>query len=120
MNLDSIRSILPNFQMGNFNMFNKITLLKWETKLDEHDWENITNLILEMISDENYKIIMEFLDVKSWYFDGDGQIKGFYIQDMSENGYENDVRYRVGDYEEDAIKFYCSNVVIQKFEKILS
>lgn len=26
MNLDSIRSILPNFQMGNFNMFNKITL----------------------------------------------------------------------------------------------
>lgn len=24
MNLDSIRSILPSFQMGNFNMFNKI------------------------------------------------------------------------------------------------
>ena len=109
MNLDSIRSILPSFQMGNFNMFNKITLLKWETKLDECDWGNITNLILEMI-----------LDVKSWCFDGDGQIKGFYIQDMSENGYENDVRYRVGDYEDDAIKFYCSNVVIQKFEKILS
>ena len=53
MNLDSIRSILPSFQMGNFNMFNKITLLKWETKLDECDWGNITNLILEMISDEN-------------------------------------------------------------------
>lgn len=87
--------------------------------MDEYYWENHTNLILEMVSDENYKIIMEFLDVESWYFDGNGQIMGFYIQDMSEDGYENDVRYRVGDYEEDAIKFYCSNVVIQKFEKIL-
>lgn len=46
--------------------------------------------------------------------------RGFYIQDMSENGYENDVRYRVGDYDDNGIEFYCSDVVIQNFEKIRS
>lgn len=73
-----------------------------------------------MISAKNYKILMKFLDVEMLYFNGDGQVVGFYIQDMNEDGYENDVRYRVGDCEGNEIEFYCSDVIIEKFDKVSS
>lgn len=34
---------------------------------------------------------------------------------MEKKGYENNVRYEVGDYEEDEIEFYCSDVVVKNF-----
>ncbi len=117
LDFERIKSILPNFHINDFSMFDRITLLKWETKLDDCFWEYRRNLTLEMVSDGNYKIIMEFLDVDILCLRGDGQIKGFYIQDMSEAGYENDVSYRVGDHEEN-IEFYCSDVIVKKFEKL--
>lgn len=47
-----------------------------------------------------------------------GQVIGFYIKDMSVRGYENCAKYEVGDYEEECIGFYCSDIVIKNFEKL--
>ena len=115
MNLDMIRSSFPDFQIENFRMFDQITLLKWEKVLDENSWEEHKNLVLEMTSPHNYKILIEFIDVNSLRFRGNGQISGFCIRDMTERGYENNVKYEVGDYEEDEIQFYCSDVVVKNF-----
>lgn len=118
MNLDKMKSVFPDFQMSHFNMFDKIIFLKWETILDNNSWEEHTNLILGMSSPDNYKILIEFKDVNSWYFRGNGQISGFYIKDMTVRGYESNSTYEVGDYEENEIKFYCSEVRIKNLEKM--
>ena len=118
MNLDKIKSVFPDFQMNHFNMFDKVVFLKWETTLDNDSWEEHTNLILGMTSSDNYKIFIEFMDVKFWRFRGNGQISGFYIKDMTVRGYENNSKYEVGDYEENEIEFYCSEVTIKSLEKM--
>lgn len=117
MNLDKIKSIFPNFQIRDFNIFDKITLLKWEPVFDNELWEEHRNLTLEMTSSLNYKILIEFIDVYSLRFQGNGQISGFYIKDMSARGYENGSKYEVGDYEENEIEFYCADVLIKHLEK---
>jgi hypothetical protein len=68
-----------------------------------------------MTSPDAYKIVLEFTDVDSLYFRGNGQISGFYIKDMSGRGYENASKYEVGDYEENEIAFYCSDVTVKEF-----
>jgi hypothetical protein len=98
-------------------MFDKIIFLKWETTLDSNSWEEHTNLILGMTSPDNYKIFIEFVDVNSWRFHGNGKISGFYIKDMTVRGYENNCKYEVGDYEENEIEFYCSDIIIKSLEK---
>ena len=91
-------------------MFDTIIFLKWETTLDNNSWEEHTNLILGMTSPDNYKIFIEFVDVNSWRFHGS-------IKDMTVRGYENNSKYEVGDYEENEIEFYCSDVIIKSFER---
>lgn len=118
MNLDMIKSVFPGFQMGDFGMFDKITCLKWENAFDDDFESEHTNLTLEMTGPDKYRISMEFWDVESWRFRGNGQISGFYIKDMTVRGYERSSRYEVGDYEEDAMEFYCSDIVIKSLEKI--
>lgn len=118
MNLSVIKSFFPNFDITHFNMFDKIIFLKWETFFDNESWEEHKNLTLEMTGPDNYKILMEFTDVHSFRFQGDGQISGFYIEDMSVRGYENSSKYEIGDYEEEAIRFYCSDVIIKNLEKL--
>lgn len=118
MNLSVMNSVFPDFDITNFNMFDKIIFLKWESVFDNESWKEHKNLILEMTSPNNYKILLEFKDVDSFCFHGDGQISGFYIKDMSIRGYENGSKYEVGDYEEDEVAFYCSNVIIKNLEKI--
>lgn len=73
---------------------------------------------MEMISSDHYKILIECKDVDSFYFQGNGQISGFYIKDMSVRGYENSSKYEFGDYEENALEFYCSDVIIKSLEKM--
>ena len=62
---------------------------------------------------------IKFLGVESLTVDSDGHVAGFYIEDMSVRGYESSARYEVGDYEyeESAIHFYCSDVIIENLEK---
>ena len=55
MNLDKVKSIFPDFQMQDFNLFNKITFLKWETTVDNDSWEEHTNLVLEMTCPDKLK-----------------------------------------------------------------
>ena len=100
-------------------MFDKITFLKWETTVDNDSWEKHTNLVLKMICPDKYKILINFIDVNCWHFHGNGQISGFYVKDMTPRGYENNATYEVGDYEEEEIEFYCSDIVINNLEKIV-
>lgn len=118
MNLDKIRDFLPDFQIESFSIFEKVTSLKWETVFDCERLENSKNLFLEMTSPEGYKIRLEFKGVNYLYFDGRGQISGFCITDMADSGYEEASRYRISDFENDEIKFYCRDVIVNGFEKL--
>lgn len=117
MNLDIIKTGLRDFEMRDFNMFDQIVSLKWEPSVDVDTWEEHKNLFLEMTGADNYKILLECIDVAFLCFRGNGQVSGFYIRDMSASGYEKCSKYEVGDYEEDDIKLYCADVVIKNFGK---
>lgn len=119
MNLSVMKSVFPDFELANFDMFDRIIALKWETVFDSEFWEEHRNLTVEMTSPGGYKILIEFRDVVSFRFAGSGQIAGFYVEDMLGRGYENDARYKVGnyEYEEDGLRFYCSDVIVKHFEK---
>lgn len=118
MNLDKIKAFFPDFEMRNFNMFEQITSLKWKPVVTVDPWEEHKNLFLEMTSADHYKILLECIDVDFLRFRGSGQVMGFYIKDMSVRGYENCAKYEVGDYEEECIGFYCSDIVIKNLEKL--
>ena len=118
MNLSIIQSVLPEFDITNFNMFNEILSLKWEMLLDEETGEEAQYLTLEIRSMNNYKILMECKNVDSFRFQGNGIISGFYIKDMSVMGYECGSKYEIGDYENEDIEFYCSDVVVKNVEKV--
>ncbi|HIT65475.1 MAG TPA: hypothetical protein IAC37_13730 [Candidatus Ventrimonas merdavium] len=118
MNLTLIKSFLPDFNIDQFCMFEKIISLDWKPVFDEESWEDHKNLILEMISPDHYKIMIECRGVDTFRFQGDGHISGFYIKDMSASGYEKYANYKVGDYEEHKIEFYCSDIIIKNLEKI--
>lgn len=118
VNLDKLKSFFPDFEMKDFCMFEKIISLKWEPIVDIGDWEEHKNLFLEMASADNYKIpklahFPENVKTLHQYIP-----TRFYIKDMSARGYEKCSKYEVGDYEEECIKFYCSNIVIKDLEKI--
>ncbi len=118
LNLLTIQSLFPNFNISDFKMFNEIISLNWETVIDDITFEKYKYLTLEMVSSTSYKILMEFKNVNSFRFKGDGKISGFYIKDMSVMGYESNSKYEVGDYENDEIEFYCSDIEIKKIGKI--
>lgn len=118
MNLSIMKSALPEFDITKFNIFNEILSLKWESMIDEETGEEAKYLTLEMRSSNNYKILMECKNVDSFRFRGNGLISGFYIKDMSVMGYESGAKYEVGDYENEDIEFYCSDVVVKNAEKI--
>lgn len=86
-------------------LFDEIVSLKWETVFDNESWKGHRNLVLKMNSVDNYKILIECKDVDSFRFQGNGQILGFYIKDMSVRGCENGSKYEVGDYEEMNLSF---------------
>ena len=115
MELERIRSVFPDFQMEHFHMFDTITSLKWENIFVCESGEEHKTLLLTLTSPDAYKIVLEFTDVHSLYFRGNRQISGFYIKDMSGTGYENASKYEVGDYEENEIAFYCSDVTVKEF-----
>lgn len=114
MDLEKIRAVFPDFQIGHFYMFHTITSLKWENIFECESGEEHKNLSLIMTCSDGYYIKLEFADVNAMCFRGNGQISGFYIKDMSGRGYENGSRYEVGDYEENEISFYCSDVIVKE------
>ena len=95
-------------------MYHTIISLKWENIFECDTGEEHKNLSLTMTCSHGYDIRLEFTDVNSLCFRGNGQISGFYIKDMSERGYENGSKYEVGDYEENEISFYCSDVIVKE------
>lgn len=117
MDLSKIKYEFPDFCIDSFHMFDTIICLKWENVFDDKIFEEHKNITLEMSNHNNYKIIMECLNVHTFHFDGNGQISGFCIEDMSTKGYESCSKYKVGDYEEHCIGFYCSEIIIKSFDK---
>lgn len=118
MNLDKLKAFIPDFKMSDFNMFEQIISFKWEPFLDSESGEEHKRLLLEMTSADSYKILLECIDAAFLRFQGNGQVLGFFIKDMSARGYENCSRYEVGDYEEECIEFYCSDIVIKSVERV--
>lgn len=58
--------------MNDFCMFEKIISLKWDPIIDIEDWEEHNNLFLEMTSVDNYKILLECIDVVALRFQRSG------------------------------------------------
>lgn len=50
MDLSIIQSVIPDFTIENFNLFDEIICLKWEMVFDDVLWVEHRNLILEMKS----------------------------------------------------------------------
>ena len=108
--------MVSEFDITKFDMFDEIIALKWETVLDDETWEERKTFTLEMTSSDKYKILMECKNVESFRFRGDGKIEGFYVKDMSVRGYEQDSKYEVGDYKNDVIEFYCSDIIVKRLD----
>ncbi len=113
MNLEGIRTLLPDFQIEWFDRFDRITSLRWRSEWD--DGGESKHLMLTMTGKLYGEIILEFFGVESFSYHGDGQIGGFYIRDMLKSGYEKHARYQVGNYEneENTISFFCRDVVVR-------
>lgn len=118
MDLERIRRIFPDFNIENFDLFDTVVLLEWGKRADCISGEEQKKLSMTMTGLNDYQIRMEFVNVHSLRFCGNGQISGFYIRDMLERGYEGGSRYEIGDYENGEISFWCSDVIIQEFGKI--
>lgn len=62
-----------------------------------------------------FKVTLRFIGVKKLQLKDFGgfptQIMGFEIVDISKNGWE-DIRFSVGDYENDRIRFFCKQLEI--------
>ena len=54
LNLDKLKFVVPEFEMKDLCMFEKIISLKWEHVVDIEDWTEHKNLFLEMDSADNY------------------------------------------------------------------
>ena len=80
MDLSIIQSVIPDFTIENFNLFDEIICLKWEMVFDDVLWVEHRNLILEMKSCTDYRIQMECKKVDSFRFRGNGKISGFYVK----------------------------------------
>ncbi len=118
MELSWIREQIPKFEMEHFDMFDEVVSLKWESFSEDVSLQTRKRLVLELHGGAKYSLTLEFSDVDSFRFEGNGQISGFYMKDMSQYGYEKRARYEIGDYEEGLIKFYCSDIVIKSFYRI--
>ena len=59
MDLSIMQSVIPDFTIENFNLFDEIICLKWEKVFDDVLWVEHRNLILEMKSYTDYRIQME-------------------------------------------------------------
>ena len=77
-----MQSVIPDFTIENFNLFDEIICLKWEKVFNDVLWVEHRNLILEMKSCTDYRIQMECKKVDSFRFRGNGKISGFYVKDM--------------------------------------
>ena len=117
-NLKIMQSGISDFDITKFNIFNEILSLQWEMLIDEETGEEVKCLTLELRSSDDYKILLECKNVDSFRFRGNGLISGFYIKDMSVMGYESGSKYEVGDYENEDIEFYCSDIVVKNIEKV--
>ncbi len=63
-----------------------------------------------------FEVRLRFLGVRDVRLDrfgpGPQQVMGFSIDDYSDRGWDG-VTYKIGDYEDDRIAFYCSRIIVE-------
>lgn len=112
MNLEKIKSVIPEFEMSHFQIFQKITSLQWETENDFLLNKEYKVVTLTLASPDYYQIEIECFDTKYLQFSGHGEVLGFYIKNTDYQGYE------IGDSVNHEIKLCCSDLEIKSFEMI--
>ena len=73
--------------------------------------------ILELVADvENKSCLLKCYNISKFRIDDisfPATISGFEVIDNLENGWQSDVRYKVCDFEENLISFYCEDIEVE-------
>lgn len=111
--MDSIIQEIPA-QYRYLPLFGNILKLEYLKEFDYEEWTDIYNIRL-LVADEAelYKIQIFMKNVHgSISFNVSEVLSGFSICDMQEDGYEQDTRYRVYDFENGDFSIYCEDIEV--------
>lgn len=111
MNLEKIRTVIPDFEMENFQIFDTITSLSFETEKDELTGKDYKNVSLVLENKEN-QVELKCLHTRLLRFQETKSIKNFYVSQLEHQGYE------LGEQGNEELKLYCDDIVIQRCEKL--
>lgn len=95
-------------------LFGKILKLDYRKEFDFEKWTDVYNAEL-LIADEaeSYKILIHMKNVHgSISFNVSEALAGFSISDMQEDGYEQDTRFHVYDFENGDFSIYCEDIEV--------
>ena len=111
--MDSVIQEIPA-QYRYLPLFGNILKLEYLKEFDYEEWTDIYNIRL-LVADEAelYKIQIFMKNVHgSISFNVSEVLSGFSICDMQEDGYEQDTRYRVYDFENGDFSIYCEDIEV--------
>lgn len=111
--MDQLIQELPQ-QYRYLPLFGNILKLEYLKEFDYEKWVDIYNIRL-LVADEAelYKIRIFMKNVHgSISFSVSEALSGFSICDMQEDGYEQDTRFRVYDYENGDFSIYCEDIEV--------
>lgn len=111
--MDSVIQELPA-QYRYLPLFGNILKLEYLKEFDYEEWTDIYNISL-LVADEAelYKIQIFMKNVHgSISFNVSEVLSGFSICDMQEDGYEQNTRYRVYDFENGDFSIYCEDIEV--------
>lgn len=116
--MDELIQKLPA-QYQHLPLFGNILELEYWKEFDCEKWADINNMRL-LIADEAelYKIQISLKNVHgSISFNVTETLSGFSICDMQEDGYEQDSRYHVYDFENGDFSIYCEDIEVALLKK---
>lgn len=110
-----LNKIIPNFKPSNVKF-----ITDFHYYIDNNSYyEKVSFFEIDfLVKADNRKfiLIIKFYDVSSLDLIGFGnsynQLMGFNIKNLSNSGFEKRKKYLVEDYENNIIKFYCSDLEI--------
>lgn len=100
---------MKNTSLNDFFVQSSLEIKEMQIKTDAY---KKTYIVLEMLCDDKIYLI-RFENVSSINlneFSYPFQIEGFQVLDNSDRGWEKSQRYKVWDFEDDVICFYCEKI----------
>lgn len=100
--------------------YDEIEEFRYYRAFDYEDWYYYYNIELVMTNGQDgtsLLVIMEHVS-GNFSFDGGIQITGLSIEDVTEAGYEREIKYHVFDFESNDINVYCKEITVQHVEKV--